>query len=353
MQRTPKISQKPDGSFYLDETDGHAGKRRRLSLGTDPGAALSRAVALVLGRNGMALQTDLDFVPLRWCVERYQSGDWFAVLSVGGKRASVETARAVVLALGPDLDVNRADWPVVWSRALAGWRAAEIAATTVNKRRAVLIRVLRFCHDPEKNGGQRGRVIAVPFLSGYQRAKGEPRTRWLRRAEFQALASELGPARARWLALACWTGQRNADVSSMTWRHVDGSRWARRSQKTHAAVAWLPIPTELAAYLGPPGPPDERIVGRWGNSRRDLHAAAIRLGIPPVSAHDCRRTCATWLLEAGAGRETARHWLGLAEDSRLLESVYGRRGPRQAARDAADIRRALSSYAKPLLGSVG
>ncbi len=316
----------------------------------DAGAAVARAVDLVLRRSGLPVQTDLDRVPLGWCVERYRAGDWYAVLTRTGKRTHEDVTRALVRQLGADLDVNACDWPVVWSRALAGWRERGTAPTTVNKRRAVLMRVLMFCHDPECNGGQRGRVFAVPKLSGYQRARGQPRVRWLTRDEFIRLSHVLTPHRARWLALACWTGQRYDDVSSMAWKHVTDGVWRRRSTKTGAVIVDLPLPPELALFLGAPGPADALIVGRWGNSRRDLHAACARAGIAPVSVHDFRRTCATWLLESGAGRDAARLWLGLTDESRLLDAVYGRRGPAQARRDHADIRRALAEYSAPHCG---
>jgi len=337
----PRVTQGRDGQYTLDLRALGGG---RAKLGQDASEAVERAIVLWSEARGIdAPQLTIDRVPLSWVVQRYQDGDRFARLSAGTQRSVREHSRAIVASLG-DLDVNAADWPIVWARALRRWEEDGIHGNTVNKRAWLLVRMLRFGHSPAHNGGVRGRVRAVPELATYDKPKAGQRARWLTRPEFRQLLTALEPHRALWCVIAAWTGQRYHDVCTMTRDHFrDDGTWLRRSHKTRIADEWLVTPAELRAFVGSPtaaGP----LVGRWGNSRRDLHAAAARAGIAPLSVHDFRRTCATWLLEAGAGRDTARIWLGLEADSRLLEQVYGRRGPQQSRRTAADISRALGKF---------
>ncbi len=337
----PRVVQGPDGQYTLDLRPLGGG---RAKLGSDASEAVERAIVLWAEARGLEPpQLTIDRVPLSWVSERYQAGDRFARLAPGTQRSVREHSRALLASLG-DLDVNAADWSIVWARALRRWEEDGIHGNTVNKRAWLLGRMLRFAHAPAHNGGARGRVRAVPELATYDKPKASQRGRWLTRPEFARLLTALEPHRRTWCAVAAWTGQRYHDVCTMSGDHVrpDGT-WLRRSHKTRIPDEWLVLPAELRAYL-PAQAGHGPIAGRWGNSRRDLHAAAKRAGIAPLSVHDFRRTCATWLLEAGAGRDTARLWLGLEPDSRLLEQVYGRRGPAQARRTAAEISRALGKY---------
>lgn len=353
----PRIYQAPDGRFCCDARRPD-GTRLRHNLDTrDPSVAVQRAVELVATLEGRSRQLSFERFTLAAAVERYRAGDAYATLAAGGQRAVDEHSRAVVVALGADTDVNTVDWPAAWTAALGRWRAAGLADTTANKRRGLLVRILRWSHDPLHNGGSIGRVRAVPDLSFYRRAANRPRVRWLTRPEFLRVSSALPSARSLWLAVACWTGQRYSDVERMTWADVDpgAGTWRRYHTKTHGARHFdvLPLPPELRAALSnAPRPIDSAtaIVGEWHNLRRDVAIVCKRLGIPRFSAHDCRRTCATWLLEMGASDEQAREWLGLSGQSRLLR-LYGRRGPRQAAR-RADVVTLMAKYARAALSPV-
>lgn len=53
--------------------------------------------------------------------------------------------------------------------------------------------------------------------------------------------------------------------------------------------------------------------------------------LAPFSANDLRRTCATWLTEAGASSDLVAPLMGHA-DSTMVERVYGRRSPAALAR---------------------
>lgn len=376
----PRIRQNRAGRWLVD-LRGLGGGRLDLGL-CDAGRALELAIAAGLRAAGRE-QLTFERFSLARCWERYQAGDTYAALADGGKRAADCHAVALLKVLGPDLDVNGADWPMVWTRALAHW-AGRTAPTTVNKRRSLLLRILRFCHAPAKNGGQRGPVRAVPDVEGYRRARGMPRDRWLRRPEFRALVLALSPRRALWLALGCWTGQRYSDVCRMTWADVNlhDNTWRRYHTKTHGRRHFdvLPLVPELAAFLrsavavdAPPHPEEPQsigmgpgtrrpqsvgastpIVGAWRNARRDLGIRCDALGIARMCLHDCRRTCATWLLEAGVNEVTARWWLGLAAESAMLNRIYGRRGPQQARRADTDIVTCVAEYTRdlPMIGGV-
>jgi hypothetical protein len=61
----------------------------------------------------------------------------------------------------------------------------------------------------------------------------------------------------------------------------------------------------------------------WQNVRRDLAQACDRAGIEPCTPNDLRRTCATWLRQAGAAPDLIAPVMGHA-DTRMVERVYGR-----------------------------
>jgi len=59
------------------------------------------------------------------------------------------------------------------------------------------------------------------------------------------------------------------------------------------------------------------------NVRRDLAQACDRADIEPCTPNDLRRTCATWLRQAGAAPDLIAPVMGHA-DTRMVERVYGR-----------------------------
>lgn len=110
---------------------------------------------------------------------------------------------------------------------------------------------------------------------------------------------------------------------------VDGGGFVTlRGTKTEGAARVVPIlPTtapllRIALEHGGEG----LLFSPWGNVRRDLHEACQRIGIPPCSPNDLRRTTATWLRNAGVEPHLIAAVLG-HRDSRMVERVYGRLTP--------------------------
>lgn len=109
------------------------------------------------------------------------------------------------------------------------------------------------------------------------------------------------------VALALYTGQRQADVLRMTWSAYDGDGIEVRQSKTGETV-WIPAHPDLKAMLD--AAPREHVVicttdtGRpWvgGWFQRKFRMAARDAGLPDdLTFHGLRHTAATRLAEAGA-----------------------------------------------------
>lgn len=156
-------------------------------------------------------------------------------------------------------------------------------------------------------------------------AEYEPRKVWLTPSEFERVCAELEPKRQLWASLAALGGMRASEVERLEWAHLAERLMHVPGTKTERSARPVPVAPALLHRLDqvPADQRTGRVVERWGNVRRDLHAACDRAGVKRVSPNDLRRTFASWLVQQGVPLLTVAALLGHST-TRMLEKVYGR-----------------------------
>ena len=173
---------------------------------------------------------------------------------------------------------------------------------------------------------------------------------------------------ALWV-LAVTTGMREAEMLALTWDAIDleaaqlvveatlhriDGEWKRRDPKTEKSKRTVPLPPltvaalrehrrrqleEQAAFgvLGKAGMVFTTTRGQpihGANLSKVLHAHLDRLGLPRVTCHDLRHSCATVLFSMGVPLPVISDMLGHST-IRVTADLYRHRVP-QLSRDAAD-----------------
>ena len=170
------------------------------------------------------------------------------------------------------------------------------------------------------------------------------RDRWLTRDEVAALiraCRRRSPHLARFILAAVYTGTRSEALRGLQFMPNTEGGWvdtergvmyrrAAGAAETRKRTPPVPVPPRLLAHMRR----WQRMGARWvvefdGRPVTTLKTAwrtTLReAGIEHCSPHDLRRTCATWLMQAGADRWAACGFLGMTMD--MLESVYGHHHP--------------------------
>lgn len=177
---------------------------------------------------------------------------------------------------------------------------------------------------------------------------GEPRDRWLTRAEAARLlwAARRTEHLRRFILLAIYTGSRSKNIFGLRWEQVD-----LESGVMHRRGAGEREPNTKRA---PPVRLGKRIMGhlrRWsrvvssefvvhldGNGiteiRRSFRTAVKRARLRNVTPHTMRHTRATWLMQRGVDPWQAAGHLGMT--LKTLERVYGHHHP-DHQREAAEV----------------
>lgn len=152
-----------------------------------------------------------------------------------------------------------------------------------------------------------------------------PRKTWLTPEEFEKVCAELEPKRRLWASLAALGGMRAGEVERIEWEHLVERLMSVPGTKTEASARPVPIAPALRHRLDaiPREARVGRVVERWTNVRRDLHAACDRAGVKRVSPNDLRRTFASWLVQQGVPLLTIAAMMGHTS-TRMLEKVYGK-----------------------------
>lgn len=213
------------------------------------------------------------------------------------------------------------------------------AAATIAKEVGCLAVALRIAL-------RRGEITKDPraILPVELHRESKPRTRALSPEELRLLLADLlddklpqrrrsMAERAGQVAFIVATSARWGEAERARREDVAGDYVLLRGTKTAGAARTVPIlPTtapllRIALEHGGEG----LLFSPWGNVRRDLHEACERVGIPPCSPNDLRRTTATWLRNAGVAPQLIAVVLG-HRDARMVERVYGRMSP-EALRD--------------------
>jgi integrase len=171
-----------------------------------------------------------------------------------------------------------------------------------------------------------------------------PKDRWLTRAEAAKLLDAcIEPHLKVYIMLALHTGARKSAILNLTWDQVDLERglvvYPPADPHSRKRTAVLPINDELLETLvwAKSGAVTERVVEFRGRGVQDIKkgflAAVGRAGVAACTPHDLRRTCATWMTEAGIPTSVVARYL--ADTEEMIEKVYGHHSPdylRAAAR---------------------
>ena len=230
------------------------------------------------------------------------------------------------------------------------------SAGTVRRELGVLRAAINHAHRE----GRLTRVVTVVLP-----ARPEARDRWLTRLEAaRLLAGALGftfatcsdvrtrkgrwivwdrePAYARlhlplFILVGLYTGARKEAILSLRWSQIDmetarldfRTPGARRTNKRRARI---PIPPRLLPQLRRAslrGTQLGFVVNdngkRLGDVKRGFKSACRRAGLPDVTPHTLRHTCATWLMQRGVPKWEAAGFLGMSVQT--LEAVYGHHSP--------------------------
>lgn len=206
--------------------------------------------------------------------------------------------------------------------------------------------VLRAAINHAHREGRLTRTVAVHLPDG-----GEPRDRWLTRAEAGALLwAALREPRVRFylplfILIGLYSGARKEAILSLRWSQVNlaadridfNAPGAQRSNKRRSKI---PIPSRQLPHLRRArkrGTDIGFVVHENGVRLKDIKrgfaSACRRAGLERVSPHTLRHTCATWLMQAGVPKWEAAGFLGMTLET--LERVYGHHHP-DHLREAAE-----------------
>jgi integrase len=154
------------------------------------------------------------------------------------------------------------------------------------------------------------------------------------REEITRLCEFLRPPIARLCWIACYAGGlRRQNLIDLTWTKIpedSSGRWLivipGREMKGRRELRW-PVSAPLRAILGPRGLPREKVIPGLPTSSKILKAlkrASRKAGMPEEWAyvHQFRRTCCSWLKEAGVTRDQAMTLFGWRNHDVLLNSYW-------------------------------
>jgi integrase len=128
------------------------------------------------------------------------------------------------------------------------------------------------------------------------------------------------------VVVAVYTGARRSEVEALRWEeHIDlENGWVFiPGTKTAGSCRKVPLPGPLGKYLSRTPLKAGPVVEAWQNVGRDLPAACARVGIPPATPNDLRRTYASWMKHAGEDSAVVAKLLGHSS-TRMVDLVYGR-----------------------------
>lgn len=192
----------------------------------------------------------------------------------------------------------------------------------------------------------------IPNPAQGRRLKEPPgRDRWLRKAEAEALIKSASmepkaPHLADFIRLALYTGMRSGEILGLEWRRVDLQAGlihleATNHNQKNGKVGTVPLnkPAREAIVSRArfrakhcPGSPwvfCDAKGNRIANIRHGFGNAVKRAGIAPCTPHDLRRTCGSWLVQAGVSIQSVSELLRHS-DIRITASIYAHLAPENA-----------------------
>lgn len=227
---------------------------------------------------------------------RYLGSSEFLTLKSAEDTATTKIPAWMPFLRGRTLDQARD----VADEAVTAWRAKGLAIATINRRLAVLRRVLSLAHS-RWDWLQHDIARKIPLLPGETQ-----RQVWLDRAQAIRLrrACPRGPIRAAITLLLC-TGMRVGELLKIAPADVrDGAIFLDARTKTGRprVVPILPPGDQYIKYLP--------IARTYDGLRTAFDHAKRRAGLPDVRIHDLRHTVGSLLAESGASLRDIQVWLG-------------------------------------------
>jgi len=212
-------------------------------------------------------------------------------------------------------------------------RESGIGENTIAKELGTLRAALRLARRAKLWAGHHADVLPLDFATGYR-----ARDRWLTDSEVRLVLGTLTPDRAARVAFFVATSARDGEAARAERSDVDENLVALRGTKTARAKRQVPLVTEwqreLVAYALEHAAGVAKLFAPWGNMRRDLIAAAERVGIERFSPNDLRRTHSHWLKADGVPRELLQHFLGHTSP-RMADTTYARPTAAELAEQAS------------------
>jgi integrase len=205
------------------------------------------------------------------------------------------TVQKVARQLAPHLDgraMTAQDVATVVATLVREGRQAGAAAATINRRLALLRRILNRAHDTGLTDLVLGRRVKLL-------PERNQRTVYLTREQVEALAQAM-PTGGDACRLAAHTGLRRGELLAVT-EIRDGLIHVAPGKTDRGRV--VPVPEHLRAIALPWRFTSNLLEREWQAARRAT-------GLPHVRWHDLRHTYASWLVQAGVPLYTVGQLLG-------------------------------------------
>lgn len=167
--------------------------------------------------------------------------------------------------------------------------------------------------------------------------KPAPKDRWLEKEEAEKLIeAAVRPHIKLFIILALYTGARKGAILDLTWDRVseacdlvDYARPGRPTSKKRRVKVPVPERAKAALLEARQIAKSKYVIEYNGKRLKKVQTAwdktLIAAGIDHCCIHDMRRTCATWLVQAGVPLGKVARMLGDTE--KMIEEVYGHHSP--------------------------
>ncbi len=226
--------------------------------------------------------------------------------------------RHVVSKLGPVLLKNLThDRVLAYTEARITEKAHRYS---VHRELTALRRILKSAARSKEYSGD-WKAIIPEWSTGYV-----PRKRHLSPEDVWTVIRALEPGRGAAIAFILATASDFSPAFEALRADIRPTEVLVRGTKTSTRFRSVPRVALFAPFLAfaeeHADGADGKLLAPWPNMPRDIRRLCKRLGLPPFTARDLRRTCATWLVTRGVPYSVAAKFLGHAS-TQMLFRVYG------------------------------